>query len=264
MKDLYPIGAVSKLLGVSIKTLRYYDNEGILKPAFINEQTGYRYYTYSQFQMINRIRWLQNLGLRLFDIGEILKANNIDLLLNKLDNQLKIAEEASVAAQKKVADINWYIDYFSAVNQPEPLHIPYMRKYESRYILFTEIPAGSEASAFMQLNHLKNSPPYSELEYYLWYVYVMDFDYDALSRRPQYLGMLLKEPPSFYSPQILEMPAGNYLCFKCYYRQKTVDSSLFFNFFNREKTPKHILAFEYEQNLENFSNSLFDVQALFN
>ena len=44
MKGYLSIGAVSKRKGVSIKSLRYYDRIGVLRPAYINKDTNYRYY----------------------------------------------------------------------------------------------------------------------------------------------------------------------------------------------------------------------------
>ena len=43
--DLLSIGDMAKITGMSIQALRYYDRKGILKPAHVNEKTGYRYYT---------------------------------------------------------------------------------------------------------------------------------------------------------------------------------------------------------------------------
>lgn len=57
MKDYYSIGETANLLGVSTQTLRYYDRENILKPVRINDQTGYRYYSYTQFHVIDRIKY---------------------------------------------------------------------------------------------------------------------------------------------------------------------------------------------------------------
>ena len=48
MSQYMSIGKVSKLKNVSIKSLRYYDQIGILKPAFVNTETNYRYYTEDQ------------------------------------------------------------------------------------------------------------------------------------------------------------------------------------------------------------------------
>ena len=49
------IGEFSKLAKVSIKTLRYYDKIGLLKPAMIDSATQYRYYTVEQLETIRLI-----------------------------------------------------------------------------------------------------------------------------------------------------------------------------------------------------------------
>lgn len=54
MKEYLTIGEVSKMKGVGIKSLRYYDRLGILKPAYINPDTGYRYYSIEQMLKIGR------------------------------------------------------------------------------------------------------------------------------------------------------------------------------------------------------------------
>lgn len=50
------IGELSKLTGIHIKSLRYYDKIGVLKPAFVDPDTGYRYYTFSQLSIVEAIR----------------------------------------------------------------------------------------------------------------------------------------------------------------------------------------------------------------
>lgn len=49
MKNLYSIGEVSKIKGITIKALRYYHKMGILEPSYIDESSGYRYYSIEQF-----------------------------------------------------------------------------------------------------------------------------------------------------------------------------------------------------------------------
>ena len=55
MDNLLSIGEVSKIKGVSIKALRYYGELGILNPAYINEESGYRYYKLEQLIIIDLI-----------------------------------------------------------------------------------------------------------------------------------------------------------------------------------------------------------------
>jgi DNA-binding transcriptional MerR regulator len=49
------IGEFSKLARVSVKTLRYYADLGLLKPAYVDRYSGYRYYALEQLPRLNRI-----------------------------------------------------------------------------------------------------------------------------------------------------------------------------------------------------------------
>jgi DNA-binding transcriptional MerR regulator len=68
------IGDFSKLSRVSIKTLRYYDELGLLRPAESDRFTGYRYYAYEQLSRLNRILALKDLGFSLEQIKALLDA----------------------------------------------------------------------------------------------------------------------------------------------------------------------------------------------
>lgn len=66
------IGDFSKLSRVSVKTLRYYDEVGLLKPTCVDGSTGYRLYEYSQLSVLHRILALKDLGFSLEEIGRFL------------------------------------------------------------------------------------------------------------------------------------------------------------------------------------------------
>ena len=67
------IGDFSKLSRVSIRMLRHYDDIGLLKPAEIDEFTGYRYYHEEQLFVIGRITALKDMGFALADIIKMLE-----------------------------------------------------------------------------------------------------------------------------------------------------------------------------------------------
>ena len=69
------IGDFSKLAQVSVKTLRYYGSLGLLKPAWIDRYSGYRYYTVEQLPRLNRILALKDLGFSLEQIQAIIGDN---------------------------------------------------------------------------------------------------------------------------------------------------------------------------------------------
>ncbi|MFN8371486.1 MAG: MerR family transcriptional regulator [Anaerolineae bacterium] len=66
------IGDFSKLSRVSVKMLRHYDEIGLLKPAFVDPFTDYRYYAVEQLPRLNRIVALKDLGFTLEQIARVL------------------------------------------------------------------------------------------------------------------------------------------------------------------------------------------------
>ena len=67
MKDYLTIGEVSQIKKISIKSLRYYERIGILVPARINPDNGYRYYTSDQLLTIDMIKFLSAMDFPLKD-----------------------------------------------------------------------------------------------------------------------------------------------------------------------------------------------------
>lgn len=65
MEQYLTIGELSKLSGSSIRCLRYYDELGLLKPAYTNEETGYRYYTMEQMTTLSLIQVCNELDIPL-------------------------------------------------------------------------------------------------------------------------------------------------------------------------------------------------------
>ena len=69
---MFKIGEFSKLVQVSVPTLRYYDQVGLLKPVEVDLFTGYRSYSASQLPRLHRILALKGLGFSLEQIGVVL------------------------------------------------------------------------------------------------------------------------------------------------------------------------------------------------
>lgn len=113
---MYKIGELSRLCHIPVKTLRYYDSEGLLVPDEIDRFTGYRYYSASRLADCNRIISLKELGFSLEEIKKHLcastdeditallevkgaeleeKSNEISLQLKKLDHIKKVLSEGA-------------------------------------------------------------------------------------------------------------------------------------------------------------------------
>ena len=68
----------AKFTGVSVRTLHYYDEIGLLKPAFIDKRNGYRFYDEKSLLRMQEILFYRELDFSLRSIGEILASPNYD------------------------------------------------------------------------------------------------------------------------------------------------------------------------------------------
>jgi len=98
------IGDFARLGQVTVPTLRYYDEMGLLKPVSVDPASGYRYYSITQMPRLNRILALKDLG---FTLQQIESALNSALTLDQLQGMLmlKHAEvEQQLAAEQARLD----------------------------------------------------------------------------------------------------------------------------------------------------------------
>lgn len=79
-EDLLPIGKMAALNRISIPTLRLYDQKGLLKPRYIDPETGYRYYHISQNARLDMIVYMKELGMSLSQIAQALQKEDISLI----------------------------------------------------------------------------------------------------------------------------------------------------------------------------------------
>lgn len=73
----YTINKIATLSGVSLRTLRFYDEIGLLKPAYYGDN-GYRYYEEAQLFQLQQILFFRELGFSLNDIQKIISDPNFD------------------------------------------------------------------------------------------------------------------------------------------------------------------------------------------
>src|SRR6266568_846092 len=83
------IGEFARVGQVSIATLRHYDQCGLLKPAVLDPDTSYRYYSLDQLPRLNRIFALKDLGFSLERIAQILEE---ELPLEQLRGMLTLKQ----------------------------------------------------------------------------------------------------------------------------------------------------------------------------
>ena len=136
---MYKIGDFSSMSKTTIKTLRYYEKEGLLKPVYVDLNTGYRYYETSQLMEISKIISLRQIGLSIKDIKNILNGYNMVEILNKRKKEL---EDDLVLFNMELSKINYLLEGDNMKNEIFIKEIPSYVIYYCDGIIsdFSKIP----------------------------------------------------------------------------------------------------------------------------
>lgn len=136
---MYKIGDFSSMSKTTIKTLRYYEKEGLLKPVYVDLNTGYRYYETSQLMEISKIISLRQIGLSIKDIKNILNGYNMVEILNKRKKEL---EDNLVLFNMELSKINYLLEGDNMKNEIFIKEIPSYVIYYCDGIIsdFSKIP----------------------------------------------------------------------------------------------------------------------------
>ena len=100
---LYKIGVFAAMNHVTVKTLRFYEEQGLLEPALIQPENGYRYYTLSQMAVLHQITALKLAGFTLEEISRINSGADEEAVLLKKKSEL-LAKIAELTRQISVVD----------------------------------------------------------------------------------------------------------------------------------------------------------------
>lgn len=103
---LMPIGRFSRACRLSIKALRHYDERGLLAPAWVDEESGYRYYAPDQVATAQTIRLLRELEMPLPEIHALLAASDPTSRHALLREHRRRLEERICGYQQAVAGID--------------------------------------------------------------------------------------------------------------------------------------------------------------
>lgn len=114
----YTVNKLARLAGISTRTLRYYDQMGLLKPARVNG-SGYRIYGQAQVDQLQQILFYRELGVSLerikeivaapdFDVSKSLRAHREQLLIKRdqLDLLIENVEQTIASSEGRITMTN--------------------------------------------------------------------------------------------------------------------------------------------------------------
>jgi DNA-binding transcriptional MerR regulator len=145
---MFTIGDFARHGRVSVRMLRHYDAVGLLRPARVDPQTGYRYYDATQLATLNRVVALKDLGFTLQQVAEIV-ADKVDL--GELRGMLRL-RQAELTAQieadtARIAQVEARLSAIEREGAMPALDVQIKRVPPVRVAELTAPAAGFEPSA---------------------------------------------------------------------------------------------------------------------
>lgn len=112
---MFPIGAFSRLAGISAKQLRAYDALGLFRPVWVDPSSAYRYYSPAQLPELRRILALRQLGIGLEEIGRLVRGGD---LREALDRRRAELERERLLAEERLAALDITVGEADVVLRP--------------------------------------------------------------------------------------------------------------------------------------------------
>ena len=142
MKRFFSIGELSRLQNISRQTLIFYDKTGLFRPAYIDPDNGYRYYSSNQLDYLDTICIMKRIGFSLGEIKAHMKSYTIDDSIVALRKQLSIIDRQIKELQmiKKRVE-NRCLQMEHSVSIRDCSDIVSVEEVSSRYILLQEVAA---------------------------------------------------------------------------------------------------------------------------
>ncbi|MBA3721133.1 MAG: MerR family transcriptional regulator [Parachlamydiaceae bacterium] len=119
----YTVTKLAKISGVSVRTLHWYDEVGLLKPAY-HGPNGYRYYEEEQLLILQQILFFRELGFELKQIQKILKRNDFDKIV-ALSSHRQILQKNLARTRELIKTIDETIEHLKGTKKMKEQEIYY-------------------------------------------------------------------------------------------------------------------------------------------
>jgi len=153
---MYKIGEFSRLCQIPVKTLRYYDEIGLLRPASTDAASGYRHYSADQVEALNRILVFKDLGFSLREIRALVsEAVPVDQMRSMLVCKHEALERGVAAERARLARAAARLEAIAGSGQPAA-HDVALRRFGARHVASLRATVGSHDEGeglFDELEH---------------------------------------------------------------------------------------------------------------
>lgn len=261
MKEFFSIGETSKLNNIPIKTLRYYDEIGLLKPHYINENSKYRYYSYDQFVQIEIIRFSKTLGYSLDDISSMIDSEDIYNIKEKLLNQREKASQRMMEIENAVDNIDKLLNRIDKAIDLKSKNGVYMAIYPKIQVLLEPAQPNDtiETMDFRLKSKLIANPKIIPTT---MYGYTLDFS-ELIKGKTVVSGAFVECEPSSINQELLTtIPGGKYCCTKSKILMNESISNDFIKMVKQKDRPTDVIAQEIFYSLTAWQECEYEIMTL--
>lgn len=147
---VYTVAKLAKISGVSIRTLHWYDEIGLLKPAY-HGANGYRYYEEEQLLALQQILFFRELGFELKQIESILKRSNFDRVA-ALSSHRKVLQKNVERTKKLIKTIDATVNHLKGIKKMKDheIYLGFSKEKQSEYQKYLINRFGEKAKMSME------------------------------------------------------------------------------------------------------------------
>lgn len=220
-KTLYSIGEIASICRISTHKLRHYEKKSIISPDYIDEDTGWRFYSKEQILFIDVIKELREQNFSLSEIKHILNLENVDQIshIYKLKEEKLQSEIDALIKAKKL--IEHRIEHFNNVkpdNPPDKPLLVTLKHISERSILYLEKKEKISPEMFVRThNEMRNIIEEYNVKVSSPCMVIYYDDYEKCTEIESHVDIckeLIYEHPIMNSEYIKILPANLYAIIK--------------------------------------------------
>lgn len=208
MENLLSIGEVAKIRNVNVQSLRYYEKLGILIPAYINPDTGYRYYSLEQIMILDTIILCIDLGIPLKDLKNYVDGDDQLEFERLLRDGKKLATQKIKKIESNLNSIDRTLQHINAQKSFSGREGYYTRFIFERYVITVPCEPQMSAKTYeKKLSQLFYTAKEKKLQASFPHGIIFTYQNGQCSDSKMFLEVL----PS-NSEAVEKLEEGNYLC----------------------------------------------------
>ncbi len=210
VENLLSIGELARIRNVNVQSLRYYEKLGILIPAYVSPDSGYRYYSLEQIMILDTIILCVDLGIPLKDLKRYVNANGELEFEHLLNDGKKLAAEKIKKMESSLDSINRTLQHITAQRDYLGKKGYYSRRIFTRYLITIPCEPQMDAKTYEDhLSHLFAMARDQNLPASFPHGIIADYAEGVYRQSVMFLEVLPTDTPA-----VRQLKSGTYLCYQ--------------------------------------------------